>query len=98
VLRKLSQIIFLLEGLSEKSAITVNDDAVKALLPVAGALDHLLEHGATIIPGGSALYELGRDGVAVGPTPRLQVGPLIRNGKIVLNLSPGRDPHVERGA
>jgi len=70
----------------------------EALLPVAGALDHLLEHGATIIPGGSALYELGRHGVAVGPTPGLQLGPLIRNGKVVINPPAGRDTHVERGA
>ena len=49
MLRKLAKVELLLKGLSEKSAVAVDDDVVERLPAIAGAFDHLLEDRAAIV-------------------------------------------------
>src|SRR5260370_6746400 len=99
MLGELAEIVFLLEGLSEKPAIAVHDDVVKALFTIAGALDHLLKDGSAVISGGSTGFdELRGHGEAVSTAPGVQLRPLIGNRNIVLSLAARLDAHVQRGA
>ena len=70
MLRQLPQIKLLLECLAKKPAVTVDEDHLECLLPIAGALDHLLEDGSAIIAGrGAGFDELRHDSMAFGSAP-----------------------------
>src|SRR5262245_30638719 len=87
------------ERLAKEPAITVDEDQIERLLPIAGAFNHLLEDGSAVITGrGPALDELRHHGIALGAAPGLQLLALVGNRKVVRSPTAGRDPHVERGA
>jgi hypothetical protein len=77
----------------------MDKDQVECLLAVAGAFDHLLEDRSAVVRSGCATFdELCSRDMALGTAPSLQLPALVRNGKIVLRLAAGGDPHVERGS
>jgi hypothetical protein len=79
--------------------ITVDEDQLERLLPIAGTFDHLLEHGSAVVTARSAaLDELRGHHIAVSTAPGFQLSALVRNRKVVFSLAAGRDPHVECGA
>ena len=99
MLGQLSKIKLLFERLAKEPAITVDEDQIERLLPIAGAFDHLLEDRSAVVTGGSAaLDELRSHGIALGAAPSLQLAALVGNRKVVLSLAARRDPHVECGA
>jgi hypothetical protein len=57
VLGKLTEIEFLLERLAEETAITVDHNYIERMLAVAGAFDHLLEHGPATIASGRTSFD-----------------------------------------
>ena len=88
MLGELAEIVFLLEGLSEKAAIAVHDDVIKALFTIAGPFDHLLEDRSAVIPCGSTGFdELRGHAEAVSTAPCVQLRPLIGNRNVVLSLA-----------
>jgi hypothetical protein len=99
VLGKLTEIEFLLERLAEETAITVDHNYIERVLAVAGALDHLLEHGPAIIASGRTSFDKLRSClITVCAAPRIQLAALIRDREIMLSLAAGRYPHIERCA
>ena len=99
MLGELAKIKLLLERLAKKPAVTVDHDQLEGLLSIAGTLDHLLEDGSAVITGRSAaLDELCGHIIALGAAPGFQLAALVGNRKVVLSLTAGRHPHVERGA
>jgi hypothetical protein len=98
MLRQFPQVELLLERLTEEAAVAVHDDHVERVFPIAGPLDHLLEHGSPVIGGGSAgLDELCRHGIAMTTTPGMQLLALVGDRQIMLGLPARRNAHVERG-
>ena len=57
MLGQLAKIEFLFERLAKEPAITVDEDQIERLLPIAGALDHLLEDGSAVIAGRRASFD-----------------------------------------
>jgi hypothetical protein len=99
MLGELPKIKLLFERLAKEPAVTVDEDQIEGLLPIAGAFDHLLEDGSAVITGRSAaLNELGSHGTSLGAAPGFQLAALVRNRKVVLSLPARGDPHVECGA
>jgi hypothetical protein len=99
MLGQLPKVKLLLERFAEKPAVTVDENQLECLLPIAGALDHLLEDRSAVVTGRSAaLDELCGHRIALHAAPAFQLAALVGNGKIVLSLPAGRYPHVERGA
>src|SRR5262245_59477252 len=99
MLGQLPKIKLLFERLAKEAAITVNEDQIESLLPIAGAFDHLLEDGSAVITGRSAaLNELRRHDTCLGAAPGFQLAALVGNRKVVLSLPARGDPHVECGA
>src|SRR5262245_1416774 len=96
MLGQLPKIKLLFERLAKETAITVDEDQIEGLLPIAGTFDHLLEDGSAVITGRSAaLDELRSHGTSLGAAPRFQLAALVWNRKVVLSLRAGGDPHVE---
>ena len=80
MLGELAEIVFLLEGLSEKPAIAVHNNVVEGLLAIAGPFDHLLEDRSAVISSGSTGFdELRGHREAVRTAPGVQLRPLIGN-------------------
>src|SRR6185436_1741584 len=91
MLCQLPKIKLLLECLSKEPTITVDEDQLERLLPIAGALDHLLEDRSAVATGRSAaLDELRSHSIAMGAAPGLQLTALVGNRKIVLCLTTRR--------
>src|SRR6266480_6870476 len=99
MLGQLPKIKLLFKRLAKEAAITVDEDQIESLLPIAGAFDHLLEDGSAVITGRSAaLNELRSHGTSLGAAPGFQLAALVWNRKVVLSLPARGDPHVECGA
>jgi hypothetical protein len=80
MLGKLAQIEFLLEGLAEKTAITVDNDEIERMLTITGAFDHLLEARPPIIACRRTSFDILRNDImAIRAAPCLQLTALIRN-------------------
>jgi hypothetical protein len=74
----------------------VHDDHVERVLAVTGTLNHLLEHGSSIVRGGGAgLDELCRHCVSMTAAPRFQLLSLVGDRQIMLSLPACRDTHIE---
>ena len=70
VLCKLAKVKLLLKCLAEKPAVTMHDDEIDGMFTVAGAFNHLLKRGATIIARrGTCFDEFGNHFVALCPAP-----------------------------
>src|SRR5262245_57613523 len=99
MLGQLPKIKLLFERLAKETAITVDEDQIEGLLPIAGAFDHLLEDGSAVITGRSAaLNELRSHDTSLCAAPGFQLAALVGDRKIVLSLPARGDPHVECGA
>ena len=98
MLCELPEIELLLERLAEEAAVAVHDDHVERALPIARALDHLLEAGPAVVGGGGTGFdELGGDRVAMTTTPGLQLLALVGNRKVMFGLAACRNTHIKRG-
>src|SRR5205823_13945818 len=70
MLGQLPKIKLLFKRLAKEAAITVDEDQIESLLPIAGAFDHLLEDGSAVITGRSApLNELRSHDTFLGAAP-----------------------------
>ena len=78
VLGQLSKIELLFERLAKEPAVTVDEDQIERVLPVAGTFDHLLEDWPAVITSGSAAFdELRIYDTALGAAPRQAMGALV---------------------